>query len=304
MARIQPPDFVYTALGTNAGPTPSVDRSQPAGAVRFGDDVILVDAGDGATQQLTRSRIKIENVRAVAISHLHFDHTGGLFGFLALRRQAQVEGPLTIFGPPGIRATVEGMFQAMSPGTRLLAHLQRAGQRPGDEISVVEMTDGQEARIGKISLIAAENSHFSELPAMEGAAHPVALSFRFSLGGRSLIYTGDTGPSGALAKLCKNADMLVSEIMDPVAMIGVIRKTRPDLSENVLSAAEAHFRKEHLTPDEVGRLAARCGAAVLILTHNSLLPNEIPEARTAIGRRYKGRITFARDLQQFPVPTR
>lgn len=42
--------------------------------------------------------------------------------------------------------------------------------------------------------------------------HPVeTFGFRFSYGGRSLAYTGDTGQTDALAGLARGADVLLSE---------------------------------------------------------------------------------------------
>lgn len=297
-----PSELRYVALGTNAGPTPNPKRSQPAGVVRAGDAVILVDAGDGVTGQLARRGIAISQVQAVAISHLHFDHTGGLFGFLALRRQTQVSAPLTIYGPPGIKATVEGLLQAMHPGNELLTHLRSDNRPLGEQITVVEMTEGHTAVIGAVKLTATENSHFIDVPANSRGERPVSLSYRFNASGGSLVYTGDTGPSEAVAQLCRGASMLVSEVMDPHAMTQMIKKERPDLPDQVIKAAEDHFVREHLSPQEVGLLASRCGARALVLVHSSLNADEIPQARAAMRRNFKGRIFFAEDLQEFIVP--
>ena len=100
-APVQPGAMTFTTLGTNSGPIPNPERSEPANLLRFGDQVVLVDVGDGAPEQLVKAGVPLKAVTAVVISHLHFDHTGGLFAFLGLRYQAGIQGPLTIYGPPG-----------------------------------------------------------------------------------------------------------------------------------------------------------------------------------------------------------
>ena len=48
--------LTFTTLGTNSGPIPRADRSETANLVRYGDQLILTDVGDGAAEQLSRLR--------------------------------------------------------------------------------------------------------------------------------------------------------------------------------------------------------------------------------------------------------
>ena len=45
----------FITLGTHGGPVSDRNRSQPANALVVGEAVYLVDAGDGAVQQLARA---------------------------------------------------------------------------------------------------------------------------------------------------------------------------------------------------------------------------------------------------------
>jgi ribonuclease BN (tRNA processing enzyme) len=134
------------------------------------------------------------------------------------------------------------------------------------------------------------------------ANHPASRSYRFNAKDQSVFYTGDTGPSKDVKKLCRNKGMLVSESMDTVSLMRRARSSRSDMSDAVLNAAEAHFRKEHLSPDETGLPADGCGAGMRVLVNNGLRHNEIPAAREIIGRHYKGKIVFAEDLQSVVAP--
>jgi ribonuclease BN (tRNA processing enzyme) len=295
------PHLSFTTLGTNSGPIPNPHRSEPANLVRYGDQAMLVDVGDGAVEQLARAGLGIGAVQTVFISHLHFDHTGGLFALLSLRYQAHVPGHLTIYGPPGTRRTVDGLLAAMQPGMEASGTIRgpiTAGA--GDDLSVVELGEGSKVAVGKVTVTATVNTHYANFRAgSPEAAHNLSFSYRFEAPGRSILYTGDTGPSPNVERLCHGADLLVSEILDPVAALDNLRKTRPDVPEIGLMIVGAHFRKEHLSPEQVGLLAAGCGAKALVLTHDAVPPSGVAAAQAAIAAHYPGPTTFAEDLQTF-----
>jgi ribonuclease BN (tRNA processing enzyme) len=100
------------------------------------------------------------------------------------------------------------------------------------------------------------------------------LGFRISVGGRSLVYTGDCGPSDELIRLADGADLLLAEASYaetvPVELIG-----------SLSSAAD------------VGREAATSGVQRLVLTHLMPKTNEA-DAVAAAMRSFGGPITVAR----------
>jgi ribonuclease BN (tRNA processing enzyme) len=291
--------LTFTTLGTNAGPIPRADRAEPANLVRYGDQVVLVDVGDGAAGQLAKAGVPLGRVQAVLISHLHFDHTGGLFALLSLRFQSRQNTPLAIYGPPGTKDLVQQLFLAMGSGAGAVRSMGPSVYGPPETgVSVVEIQDGSAFALGAIRITARENSHYQTL-GPPSADRPLSLSYRFDAPGRAIVYTGDTGVSDAVAQLCRGADVLVSEIMDPALALAQIRKTNPDFPPAAAKALEGHFRLEHLAPADVGRLAAACGVRTLVATHNSLERDELAGARRQIGASYKGEIRFADDLQTF-----
>lgn len=285
----------WIELGTQAGPVPSADRSQPAHLLQWDDQAILVDVGEGAAQQLAKVGVKPVEIDTIVISHLHFDHIGGLFGLLGMRYQASVGGasPLVIYGPPGTQAIVEKLLAAFTPATAL-THMAA----PAYEVR--ELHDGSRLDMGGVTVTAAGNSHYDLWP--DAAGRPVSLSYRFDTPGRSIVYTGDTGPSRAVETLAEGADMLVSEIMDVESALAPIRSGTAKLSEKDEAYIRDHFTKQHLVPDELGKLAAAAKVKSLIVTHfggASNDPKQIPELTKQIGKHYKGPIIFARDLDKF-----
>lgn len=288
---------IWITLGTNAGPIPNATRSEPSNLLRSGDQTILVDVGDGAAEQLAKAGVPIDAVQTLFISHHHFDHTGGLFALLGMRYQILTRGVLTIYGPPGTKEVVDGLIAAMKPMAKNVS--VRARQSPEEAVKVVEIGDGSKVMIGAVAVTAASNSHYTFTPGSAEAAKFVSLSFRFDAPDRSIVYTGDTGPSENVERLAGGADLLVSEIMDPGAALASIKAARPDLPPTTLTQIEQHFRAEHLAPDEVGKLAKRAGVKALVLTHNAIDSRGIAPARTLIMTHYKGPITFAADLDKF-----
>ena len=86
----------WITLGTGGGPVTNPSRSQPANLLRFGGQDYLVNVGDGAAGQIGKVGVQARMIDAIFISHLHFDHTGGLAAILGLRFQTSGRDPLTI----------------------------------------------------------------------------------------------------------------------------------------------------------------------------------------------------------------
>ena len=299
----------WVTLGTNSGPLAFSGRGQPANLLRVNGQLIVVDAGDGASEALLRSGIWLDDVQTIFISHLHFDHTGGLFALLGRRFQTRETMPLTIYGPPGMKRTVDGLIAAMQPSAEaegqggVFAALAGGDAKPGKLIKVIELADGSKVKLGAVTVTAAVNSHY--VLSDESGKGNHSFAFRFDAPGRSIVYTGDTGPSAKIEALAKNADMLVSEIMDPTESLNRLAdgaKARGINSLVVVGAKLAlkgHFTKQHLSPEEAGLMAKRSGVKSLLLTHNALERTSLPNARALIAKNYSGPVIFAEDMKSY-----
>jgi ribonuclease BN (tRNA processing enzyme) len=290
----------FVTLGTNSGPIPNAQRAEPANLLRAGDKAILIDVGDAAPWQLAKAGVPLPQVEAVFVSHLHFDHTGGLFAFMGQRYQGGAATPVTIYGPRGTGATVEGLLAAMAPMTDIDVNKRAREQlAPREMFKVVELEDGARVALGDVTAIVAANSHHILSETVNPKAKGASLSFRFDVPGRSIVYTGDTGPSGAVEALAAGADVLVAEVMDPDLALAAARVRAPNLPAMALGLVEQHFRRQHLSPTEVGRMANRSRVKKLVLTHNALPDGALSAAKKAIAAEFKGRIVFAKDLDAF-----
>jgi ribonuclease Z len=100
-------DLEVLFLGT-AGSTPTARRGLPATLVARGGDRLLFDCGEGTQRQLLRS-VGLIDLEQVFITHFHADHFLGLPGLLKSFSLRGREAPLTVHGPPGLRALFEAL---------------------------------------------------------------------------------------------------------------------------------------------------------------------------------------------------
>ena len=92
-------------LGT-AGALPTPVRNPPCIMIRRGTDTILLDCGEGAQQQMMRSRCGF-TVDAIFVSHWHADHFLGIFGLVQTMSFNGRTEPLVIYGPTWVHDFVE-----------------------------------------------------------------------------------------------------------------------------------------------------------------------------------------------------
>lgn len=287
----------FITLGTHGGPVSDRNRSQPANALVVGQAIYLVDAGDAAVQQLARAGFSVAAVRAVFISHIHIDHTGGLFAVLGLRQQMGAGGKITVYGPPGIRAMVDGLLAAIEPEARSGYGVDGEDYvAPESLVEVVELPDGARVKFDGFTLTAVENTHYSFPKNSVMARRYGSLSFRFDLADRSIVYTGDTGPSDAVTELARGADLLFSELIDPqfIATFSTQQKRSREMHE--------HLTDHHINPDQVGQMAARAKVKRVVITH--LVAGRNPDVDTApyvagIKKWFDGPVEIAADLNRY-----
>jgi ribonuclease BN (tRNA processing enzyme) len=157
--------------------------------------VVLVDCGATSLTALKAQGLDPGDVGAVAVTHLHGDHFGGL-PFLILDGQfSRRTSPLLVAGPPGIRQRLTAAMETLFPGS------SRAPRR--FEVEVTELlADGTPARLGEATVRGWEVEHACGAP-------PLAL--RVELGGASFAYSGDTQWTPALAMPARGAGLFAVE---------------------------------------------------------------------------------------------
>ena len=303
-AQSAPKGAQFVTLGTGGGPVIRVKRSEPANAVVVNGSVYLFDVGDGVQRQLAAAGLPLASVRAVFISHHHMDHNAGLGPLIMSRWLFDPSPAMPVIGPPGTRAMTAGIAAANRATVNAPVSL---GPLPPPVEATVSPTDlppvldtpTEIYRDANIRVLAISVAHFHLPPGMALDPEPRSYAFRIEAAGRVFVYSGDTGPSENLERLAKGADILVSEVIDLAAAAASVRKTLPP---SAVAPLLAHMRLDHLTPEDIGGLAARAGVREVVLTHLSPgLDSETDVAGYTRGIRptFKGKIVVARDLARF-----
>ncbi|MFG1401311.1 MBL fold metallo-hydrolase [Xanthobacter sediminis] len=170
-------------------------RSNTCYVVETGESVLALDFG--ATAPLALGRLGIDTARLdmVVLSHLHGDHFGGLPILLLDGQIARPRSrPLLIVGPPGTRARLDTLMEAMFPG--MGATPWRFPWR------VEEVAPGATAAFGPLTLTTAEVRHSAGAP---------ATALRLTDRARTLAFSGDTEWTDALGPIARDADLFICE---------------------------------------------------------------------------------------------
>src|SRR4051794_14079177 len=148
---------------------------------------ILLDLGSGALGALQRYADPLE-VDAVFLSHLHPDHCMDLCGYHVLRKYhpAGQQPRIPVWGPEGTASRMAAAYGMP--------------EEPGMTGEFDFLDHGDAVHLGPLTVEAVP------------VVHPVAAyGFRVTAGGRTLAYSGDTGPCHGLDDLAAGADLLLAE---------------------------------------------------------------------------------------------
>jgi ribonuclease Z len=244
--------MTVTVLGSGTC-VPVPGRGAPGYLVRMGGMPVLVDAGPGTLARLSAAGVSYRDLSLVLVSHLHADHTLDLVTLF--QASAATPGfrrtlPLSLVGCRGLSSLLSRLFEIYD------------GIRPqGYALDIREMEAGAATFPPGWKLTTGLSGHT-----------PESLCFRFDFGGRVLAYSGDASARGDLARVARNADLLLCECSLP----------------------DGWNAEDHLCPADVGAIAREAGVGRVVLTH--LYPPSLDADIVGQVRRiYGGEVALAGD---------
>jgi ribonuclease BN (tRNA processing enzyme) len=298
----EPSGAQLITLGTAGGPLPRGDRAQSSNLLVVNGSLYLIDAGGSVTTRVVQSGQDFRKVGKIFITHPHSDHTAGLATLMVSQWEYQRTEPTDIYGG-GVEALVKGALAYLTPNAEI--RWAEGKKRPmADTFKGHDIAPGVVFQDANVKVTAVENTHFNFQPGTPPYGKYKSFSYRFDTPGRSFLFTGDTGWSDAVIGLAKGVDVLVTEVSETDDVIALMKrngawqaKTPPEQEGWI-----RHMHEEHVTPEEVGKLAAKAGVKAVVMTH--LTPSPDPNddfARYAQGakKNFAGPVTIAKDLMKF-----
>ena len=296
-------DIVF--LGT-AGSAPTAARGLPATLIRRGGERLLFDCGEGTQRQLLRS-VGLVDLEEIFLTHFHADHVLGLPGILKTFGLRGRDAPLTIYGPPRLRALLSVLQPLIgrTPFELRLVELEPNEELERDGYRIAAFNVRHRVQAYGYALVEDERpGRFDEHAAIRLGVTPGPDFGRLQDGeavttaagdevrpeqvlgeprpGRKVVLSGDTAPSEMTVVVAHGADLLVHEA--------------------TFGDDEADRAREtgHTTARAAAQLAAEAEVILLALTH--LSPRHPAGALRAEAREVFENTIVPRDFDRVEVP--
>jgi len=289
-------------LGTRGGPMPTADRTQSSNLLVVNGTLYLIDAGDDVTRRIVQGGYDFRKLGKIFITHPHSDHTAGLATLMVSQWEYQRVEPTDVYGG-GVEALVKGALAYLTPNAEI--RWAEGKRRPmADTFHGHDVGPGLIYQDQNVKVTAVENTHFHFEPGTPPYGKYHSYSYRFETPDRTVFFTGDTGPSDAVVELARGADLYVTETTSPEEVAELMKRNgawqskTPSEQEGWLR----HMHEEHVTPADIGQMAAKAGVKAVVMSHLGPSPDPKDDYQRYIveaKKFYAGPITIANDLMKF-----
>jgi ribonuclease BN (tRNA processing enzyme) len=183
-----------TLLGTGDA-FASFGRSQSGYLVVSAAGRVMLEAGPDLLGALKRNGLATDCFDLLLISHLHGDHYAGLpFLILEYMWETRRKKVLTIAGPPHLEERTIRLMRIMFPNFEL--------DKIRHKLKFVVLEPGVSRRFGKYKVSAIRSPHTKP---------DISLSYKLEAGGKTIVFSGDSGWNDELVKFSAGADLFLCE---------------------------------------------------------------------------------------------
>ncbi len=156
---------------------------------------ILMEAGPALLAAMKRAGIAADEIDLILISHMHGDHFAGLpFLILEYLFETPLRKKLVIAGPRRLEQRTWTLFRTMYPSSD--------PAKVARKLKFVVLEDGKSVRIGRVRIDTIRVPH---------TQRDISLAFRIVAGGKSIVFSGDTGWTEELIPFSAGADLFLCE---------------------------------------------------------------------------------------------
>jgi ribonuclease Z len=290
-------------LGT-ASQVPTRHRNHNGYLLRWDDEAILFDPGEGTQRQMLMAGLAVSPITRICITHFHGDHSLGLPGIIQRISLDRVPHPVTVNYPAGGQEFFDRLRHATS-------FWDNSDLRP-EPVGASFVAETSVGRLTALPLRHSIEAYGYRLVEPDGrrmlperlAAHGIAgpavgeLQRTGRLGavtldevsaprpGQRFAFVMDTGLCDEVFTLAEGADLLVIE------------------STFLAEDAELAAFVGHLTAGQAASVARQAGVRTLVLTHFSQRYQDASQFLDEARAEFDGDIVIAEDLMRIPVPAR
>ena len=271
--------FMRVSLLGTGSPRMHPEKSGPAVLVEAGGSFLIFDAGRGVVLRLTQLNIPITEINSVFLTHLHADHIFALDDLWLTGWIYQRPIPLSIYGPEGTEAFVQGLRQAFSYDVSIRNRYSGLDKDLA-QLIVHEITPGMVYSKNGVRVTAFTVSH--------APVHP-AYGYKVDFGNRSIVISGDTTYSENLVEHSRGVDLLIHEIF----------AAHPDWVEK--NPRLQKIERYHTNPAQLVQVLHEAGPKLTVLTHMILVGIRENDLIQNLRSEYSGRIILGKDLMRLNV---
>jgi ribonuclease Z len=289
-------EHIRVLICGTGSPEASAAKAQACTLVSAGGKMFLFDVGDGAVRSLAQSKIPINQLERVFITHFHSDHFGDLGTLINSGWIWGRKSPLEVQGPIGMQRVLAGLGEAyaLDEGYRS-ANMPHLAQNRSVAFGVpleVEFAEGQRA-------VRVYDKDGVTIDATLVAHDPVkpALGYVLKYRGKKVFISGDTEVSPVNFDAMRGADLAVHESY----AAHMVRRAIPQMKKLGMDfEAEVATRTIPYHADNIAlaKQANEAGVKHLLLTHLIPYPDSFIVRQMylqGMTEHYKGKLTVAED---------
>ena len=260
-------DALTAAVCGSRSPIPSPGRAQTCVMVKAGENIYIVDIGDGSASNLRSWGIPFKRIKSVLLTHIHSDHISDLADLhLATWINQGRKGKLDVYGPEGVGLVTKGFETAYEPD-----YFFRNAHH-GDQIAPLDVAgfNPNNIDLNQPKIINEDGLIVTAFEVVHDPVEP-ALGYRFDYKGRSLVISGDTSYSENLIENSRDVDVLIHEAQAN-HMINIIRDFNLQRGADLNAKLMEDITTYHTTPVEAAEIANLAKVQHLIFYHLTPAP--------------------------------
>lgn len=296
-------DGLHVGLCGAGAPFPDDKRSGPCTLVVAGQRLFIFDTGSGSARHIGAMGFNPGRIEAIFLTHFHSDHIDGLGELMLQRWGASANSkPVPVYGPSGVDAVIGGFLQAYEQD-----HQYRVAHHGNTVLPITGF--GAMAKpfampgAEPVVLIKNQDLEISAFAVDHAPVHP-AVGYRIRYKDRSVVLSGDTVKSAAVANAAKGADLLVHEALSE-PLVAILRDSAAAAGRHNLEKVFKDIVDYHTSPQEAAEVAEQAQVGYLLLNH-IVPPLPLPGLKKVFlgdaAERYSGPIRIGQDGDFVSLP--